>query len=117
MRSRPRSRRSTTRTERRRVHAARIAAKRVRYLLDPVKHGVPEARAALKLLKSLQDDFGELHDLHVARNELDSGVIERAAYEATERSREILDAAGEGRVPRRIASKLAGFLVGCGRGA
>jgi len=92
-------------------HAARIAAKRVRYLLDPVKHGVPEARPALKLLKSLQDDFGTLHDLHVARNELDSGVIERAAFEATERSREILDAAGEGRVPRRFASKLAGFAA------
>jgi len=46
-----------------------------------VKHGVPEARPALKLLKSLQDDFGALHDLHVARAELDSGVIERAAHE------------------------------------
>jgi CHAD domain-containing protein/CYTH domain-containing protein len=91
------------------IHTARIAAKRVRYLLDPVKSGVPEARPALKLLKSLQDDFGELHDLHVARNELDSGVIERAAHEANERSREILDAAGEGRVPRRFASKLGGF--------
>ena len=91
------------------VHAARIAAKRVRYLLDPVKQGVPEARPALKLLKSFQDDFGELHDLHVARNELDSGVIERAAHEANERTREILDAAGEGRPPRRFASKLGGF--------
>jgi CYTH domain-containing protein len=91
------------------IHDARIAAKRVRYLLDPVKHGVPEARPALKLLKSLQDDFGALHDLHVARAELDSGVIERAAHEATERSREVLDAAGEGRIPRRFASKLGGF--------
>ena len=91
------------------VHAARIAAKRVRYLLDPVKQAVPEARPALKLLKSFQDDFGELHDLHVARNELDSGVIERAAHEANERTREILDAAGEGRSPRRFASKLGGF--------
>jgi CHAD domain-containing protein/CYTH domain-containing protein len=91
------------------VHTARIEAKRVRYLLDPVKRDVPEARAALKLLKSLQDDFGELHDLHVARSELDSGVIERAAHEANERSREILDAAGEGRAPRRFASKLGGF--------
>jgi CYTH domain-containing protein len=50
-----------------------------------------------------------LHDLHVARAELDSGVIERAAHEATERSREVLDAAGEGRIPRRFASKLGGF--------
>ena len=91
------------------VHRARIAAKRVRYLLDPVKSGVPEARPALQLLKSFQDDFGELHDLHVAHHELESGVIERAAHEANERSREILDAAGEGRVPPRFASKLGGF--------
>ena len=91
------------------IHDARIAAKRVRYLLDPVKQALPEARPALKLLKSLQDDLGALHDLHVARAELDSGVIERAAHEATERSREVLDAAGEGRVPRRFASKLGGF--------
>jgi len=91
------------------VHAARIAAKRVRYLLDPVKRGVAEAPRALKLLRSLQDDLGELHDLHIARDELDNGVIERAAHEASERSREILHAAGEGRSPRRFASKLGGF--------
>jgi CHAD domain-containing protein/CYTH domain-containing protein len=91
------------------VHRARIAAKRVRYLLEPVKGGVPEARSAVKLLKSMQDDFGDLHDLHVARGALDRGVIERAEHEANERSRAILDAADEGRAPRRIASKLVGF--------
>jgi CYTH domain-containing protein/CHAD domain-containing protein len=91
------------------VHAARIAAKRVRYLLEPVKRGVAEAPAAIKLLKQLQDDFGELHDLHVARSELDAGVVGRAAYEASERSREILDAATEARKPRRFASRLGGF--------
>jgi CHAD domain-containing protein/CYTH domain-containing protein len=91
------------------VHAARIAAKRVRYLLEPVKADVPEVRAAVKLLKALQDDFGELHDLHVARHELDRGVVERAAHEATERTREVLDAADEGRIPRRQLSRLGGF--------
>jgi CHAD domain-containing protein/CYTH domain-containing protein len=91
------------------VHAARIAAKRVRYLLDPVKAGIPEVRAALKVLKALQDDFGELHDLHVARHELDRGVVERAAQEATERTREVLEAAEEGRPLRRQLSKLSGF--------
>ena len=91
------------------VHAARIAAKQVRYLLEPVKADVPEVRAALKQLKALQDDFGELHDLHVARQELDRGVVERAAHEATERTREVLEAAQEGRLPRRHLSKLGGF--------
>jgi CYTH domain-containing protein/CHAD domain-containing protein len=93
------------------IHEARIAAKRVRYLLDPVKRGVSEAPAALKLLKSLQDDFGELHDLHVALTELDMGVADRAAYEANERSREIIDAAAGGRTPGRFTSKLGGFAA------
>jgi CHAD domain-containing protein len=45
-------------------HKARIAAKRVRYLLEPFE----ELRGVSKLidrLKELQDTLGELHDLHV----------------------------------------------------
>jgi CHAD domain-containing protein len=45
-------------------HQARIAAKRVRYLLEPFD----ELRGVSKLidrLKELQDTLGELHDLHV----------------------------------------------------
>ncbi len=44
------------------AHAARIAGKRLRYLLEPLRD---EARAASPLvedLKSLQDGLGELHD-------------------------------------------------------
>ena len=43
-------------------HAARIAAKRLRYLLEPVAPWLPAARRPIELLKDLQDLLGELHD-------------------------------------------------------
>jgi CHAD domain-containing protein len=43
------------------AHAARIAAKRLRYALEA---GAPAAESALARLKTLQDLLGELHDIH-----------------------------------------------------
>lgn len=43
-------------------HAARIAAKRLRYLIEPVIPWLPAARRPVELLKDLQDLLGELHD-------------------------------------------------------
>jgi CHAD domain-containing protein len=52
------------------AHEARIAAKRVRYLLEPVAPAVDGARDAVRRLKALQDALGELHDLDVVGEEL-----------------------------------------------
>lgn len=49
-----------------RAHAARIAGKRLRYLLEPLRERVPAASELVRRLKGLQDVLGELHDLHVA---------------------------------------------------
>lgn len=48
------------------AHRARIRAKRLRYLLEPLR-GYEElgAREAVRTLKDLQDVLGELHDAHV----------------------------------------------------
>jgi len=46
------------------VHKARIAAKRVRYLLEPFKD-LGRAHEPAMYLKDLQDILGEMHDLHV----------------------------------------------------
>jgi len=48
------------------AHGARIRAKRLRYLLEPLR-GYEElgAREAVRTLKDLQDVLGELHDAHV----------------------------------------------------
>lgn len=46
------------------LHAARIAAKRLRYLLEPVASSLANGRPLVQRLKELQDLFGELTDAH-----------------------------------------------------
>jgi CHAD domain-containing protein len=48
----------------RELHATRIAAKRLRYLLEPVEPGLSEAGPLVERLKNLQDLFGALTDAH-----------------------------------------------------
>jgi CHAD domain-containing protein len=43
-------------------HEARIAAKRLRYLLEPLRDVDSRATHVVERLSRLQDDFGELHD-------------------------------------------------------
>jgi len=76
-----------------RAHKARIAAKRLRYLLEPlvdeIAAAAPAARPLVKRVKALQDLLGELHDAHVLEDELadalGAAAAERAAalYAAT----------------------------------
>jgi CHAD domain-containing protein len=47
------------------VHRARIAVKRLRYLLEPVARGNRKAGALIRQLKAAQDLLGEHHDMHV----------------------------------------------------
>ncbi len=69
------------------AHEARIVAKRVRYLLEPLTRDLPEAGAVVKRLKALQDLLGELHDAHVLETELAAAVEAAAA----ERARRLLE--------------------------
>ena len=62
------------------THAARITAKRLRYLLEPLP--LPEARKALTHLKALQNLLGDLHDLHVLAAKLADSVGDAAAARA-----------------------------------
>jgi CHAD domain-containing protein/CYTH domain-containing protein len=63
------------------IHRARIAAKHLRYLLEPFTPAVPEGQAAVDRLKALQDGFGDAHDAHVFGAELMEALpdAERAA--------------------------------------
>jgi CHAD domain-containing protein len=45
------------------LHAARIAVKRLRYLLEPMVGALPETRAAVRTLKELQDLLGGQRDV------------------------------------------------------
>jgi CHAD domain-containing protein len=71
------------------AHRARIAAKRLRYILEPAEAEATEARKAVRALRRLQDLLGELHDAHLLAHDLEAEG-ERAARD---RTRELLAAA------------------------
>jgi CHAD domain-containing protein len=71
------------------AHAARIAAKRVRYVLEPVADRTAGGPSLVRRLKSLQDLLGELNDCHVLEAEVGAAVAEHAAV----RARRLLDVA------------------------
>lgn len=57
------------------AHAARIAAKRLRYLLEPASH-VRGCKSLITQLKRLQDELGELHDAHILGHRLRGAVTD-----------------------------------------
>jgi CHAD domain-containing protein len=65
-----RLRRIPDETGEREIHRARIAAKHLRYLLEPFAAALPDGDAIVERLKSLQDAFGDAHDTHVFLPEL-----------------------------------------------
>jgi CHAD domain-containing protein len=65
------------------AHEARIRAKRVRYLLEPLTEEIPGAGPVVKRFKGLQDLLGELHDAHVLEGELVEAVGTAAAQRAS----------------------------------
>jgi CHAD domain-containing protein len=74
------------------AHSARLAAKRLRYLLEPIAAGVEGAPALVKRLRHLQDTIGEMHDVHVMAEE----VIEAAERAGAEQTRRVATALLEG---------------------
>jgi len=67
------------------AHRARIAAKRLRYLLEPLAGSVDGVNAATRALASLQDTLGTLHDLEVLIGHLGDALREAAAEGADRR--------------------------------
>lgn len=70
------------------AHQARIAVKRLRYLLEPVRPHSEEARAIVRRCKRLQDVLGDLNDSAVLMGHLGAG-LERAAAERARRLHEL----------------------------
>jgi CHAD domain-containing protein len=54
------------------AHRARIAAKRLRYVVEPLAALTIDGQAIVESLKSLQDTLGDLHDVHVFSAEVRS---------------------------------------------
>ena len=61
------------------IHRARIAAKHLRYLLEPFAAAVPHGDAVVDQLKALQSGLGDVHDAHVFLEELRRMVPEADA--------------------------------------
>ena len=66
------------------AHRARIAAKRLRYLLEPIRAEVERVEPLIAALQSLQDVLGELHDSQTQRAAL-AGELGRAGREHARR--------------------------------
>jgi CYTH domain-containing protein len=75
-----------------RAHEARISAKRLRYLLEPLRRESDGARLLLEHLKALQELLGELHDAHV----LEATLLTALERTARDRGRQLLAIALEG---------------------
>jgi CHAD domain-containing protein/CYTH domain-containing protein len=77
-------------------HRARIAAKRLRYLLEPLRKITgADSSEAVATLKRLQDLLGELHDAHVAVDLLKGCLLEVATDRAHGAHAAVQQGAGE----------------------
>lgn len=56
------------------AHRTRIAAKRLRYLLEPLARRVAGVKGLITQLKGLQDVLGHVHDMHVMGEEIASSL-------------------------------------------
>lgn len=84
------------------IHAARIAAKRVRYLLEPFVRRVPAGPALLRRLQALQDTLGALTDGQVLERELEHALAAATGERARRTLAEALEPeSGTARAPRR----------------
>jgi CHAD domain-containing protein len=64
------------------IHAARIAGKRLRYLLEPVASEIPGGSAAVRKMKRFQDEFGLLNDAFVRMAEIEDAAQAAGAEQA-----------------------------------
>jgi CHAD domain-containing protein len=83
------------------AHDARIRAKRLRYLVEPLADTPvgPRARRLVRSLKELQDVLGELHDLHVLADDIGASLVEHAAERARSRHAALYATNGTPRAP------------------
>ncbi|MGH7619570.1 MAG: CHAD domain-containing protein, partial [Gemmatimonadaceae bacterium] len=79
--------RVTGQGDRAEAHATRIAAKRLRYLLEGVEAAVPDASRLIEELKRLQNVLGELHDAQIFGGELATMIAELLASQGSRPAR------------------------------
>jgi CHAD domain-containing protein/CYTH domain-containing protein len=60
----------------REAHRARLAAKRLRYLLEPIRSDAHGVEPLIERLRQLQDHLGELHDSQTLQADLDASLLD-----------------------------------------
>jgi CHAD domain-containing protein len=88
------------------LHEARIEAKRLRYVLEPVRRMVPGSTLLVHRLERLQDLLGDLHDLQV----LEQTLAAARPHEPSPRAFLVLTRLVRGRQRRLYAELLRGWL-------
>ena len=87
------------------AHRARIAAKRLRYLLEPVAGIVPGADVFIARVKALQDQLGALHDAHVFAPELVAATETAVGEHARRESLAVVHGGTGGRAAKRVHAR------------
>jgi len=96
--------------QRQQLHRARIAGKRLRYLLEPIRAYASGAQSIVKRSKDLQDVLGDLNDVHVLMREIDES-FEASMRQKAERVRMSLRAGDIERARRdATAAEWAGLI-------
>ena len=90
------------------LHRARIEAKRMRYILEPLQSELLEARPLIKGMKSLQDCLGDLQDTRVLATEI-SEALESSALEEARKLRDLALRAEE--LPVAYPTQSTGLLA------
>lgn len=102
------------------AHRARIEAKRLRYLIEPLRGTVPGAAEAVRALAAFQDTVGIMHDREVMVANLQSALHRTAARAADRRLAEAVAEAEGRRAPApagRAAEPPEGALLALARTA
>jgi CHAD domain-containing protein len=106
-------RRIASATDAQAIHAARVEAKRLRYLLEPIGKELANGERLLKTLKKFQDDSGELCDRYVLSEELIAVAARDAAERSVHAMRRIFDDTAAG--PLADLAAMAGVSALAGR--
>lgn len=85
------------------AHRARIAAKKLRYLIEPIARDGDDGAAIVDRLKELQDALGDLHDVHVFAEEIAEASEKAGAVQARRVARAAIEEDGAERVRRARA--------------
>jgi CHAD domain-containing protein len=77
------------------LHRSRIATKRLRYLVEPLREGAPGAEPVVAACKRLQDVLGDVNDVHVQQDELARRLAELPEGPLTAGLKELQELAAE----------------------